>query len=47
MGQRGQRGETFVVVRQLPEAGRVPQYQIKREIDGYARVARETQLANL
>ena len=47
MGQRGQRGEIFVVIRQLPEAGGVPQYAIKSEIDGHARVARETQLANL
>jgi hypothetical protein len=47
MGQAANRGELFVVVRQLPETGGVFQYEIKSEIDGHARVARETQLADL
>jgi hypothetical protein len=47
MGQVGSRGELFVVVRQLPETGGVFQYEIKSEIDGRARVVRETQLADL
>ena len=47
MGQVANRGESFVVVRQLPEAGGVFQYQIKSENDGHARVVRETQLADL
>ena len=44
MGQLARRGATFVVVRQLPEAGDVRQYQIKSDIDGHARVVRENQL---
>jgi hypothetical protein len=47
MGQVVNRGETFVIVRQLPESGGVPQYEIKSERDGHARVVRETQLADL
>jgi hypothetical protein len=47
MGQVASRGETFVVVRQLPEAGGTFQYQIKSELDGHARVVREHQLADL
>ena len=47
MDQFARRGETFVVVRQLPEAGGVRQYQIKSESDGHARVVRENQLAGL
>ena len=43
MGQVANRGETFVVVRLLPEA----QYQIRSEMDGHARVVRESQLADL
>jgi hypothetical protein len=39
--------ETFVVVRQLPEAGGIFQYEIKSEMDGHARVARESQLTDL
>jgi len=39
--------ELFVVVRQLPETGGVFQYEIKSEIDGRARVVRETQLSDL
>jgi hypothetical protein len=47
MGQVGSRDELFVVVRQLPETGGVFQYEIKSEIDGRARVVRETQLSDL
>lgn len=47
MGQVANRGETFIVVRQLPEASGMLQYHIKSEIDGHARVVRETQLADL
>jgi hypothetical protein len=47
MGQVANRGETFVIVRQLPEAGGIFQYEIKSEMDGHARVVRETQLADL
>ena len=46
-GQAYNRGETFIVVRLLPETGGVFQYHIQSEIDGHARVARETQLADL
>ena len=47
MGQLGNRGEDFVVLRHLPETGGVLQYQIKSEIDGHLRVVRENQLADL
>ena len=47
MSQVGNRGETFVVIRQLPETGGVFQYHVKSEIDGHNRVAREDQLADL
>ena len=43
LGQMFTRGETFIVVRLLPDA----QYHIQSEIDGHARVAREFQLADL
>jgi hypothetical protein len=46
-GQIAHREESFVVIRQLPEAGGVLQYQIKSEIDGHSRVVRESQLADL
>jgi hypothetical protein len=44
MGQFAKRSETFVIVRKLPEAGGVFQYQIKSEMDGHVRVVRENQL---
>jgi hypothetical protein len=47
MGQLANRGETFVVVRQLPEASGVLQYEIKSDLDGHGRVVRETQLTDL
>ena len=47
MGQVADRGETFKVVRQLPEVGGVCQYQIQSDIDGHARVVRENQLSDL
>ena len=46
IGQVATRGEIFVVVRQLPESGGEFQYQIKSEMDGHARVVRETQLTD-
>jgi len=46
-GQVARLGETFLIVRQLPEAGGLLQYQIKSELDGHARVVRESQLADL
>jgi hypothetical protein len=47
MGQLASRGETFIVVRHLPEAAGVLQYQLQSEMDGHARVVREDQLADL
>ena len=47
LGQLANRGEVFVVVRQLPEAAGLLQYQIKSETDGHARVVRESQLTDL
>ena len=47
LGQLANRGEVFVVVRQLPESEGVFQYQIKSEEDGHARVVRESQLTDL
>ena len=47
LGRMSNRGETFIVVRLLPETGGALQYHIQSEIDGHARVARETQLADL
>jgi hypothetical protein len=38
--QLANRGEVFVIMRQLPEAAGLLQYQIKSELDGHARVAR-------
>ena len=47
MSQVGNRGEAFVVVRQLPKTGGMFQYRIESTIDGHNRVAREDQLADL
>jgi hypothetical protein len=47
IGQVANRGEAFVVVRQLPESGGELPYQIKSEMKGHARVVRETQLTDL
>jgi len=47
LGQLANRGEVFVVVRQLPESDGVFQYQVNSEMDGHARVVRETQLTDL
>jgi hypothetical protein len=41
------RGKVFVVVRQLPETDGMFEYQIKSEMDGHVRVAREPQLTDL
>jgi hypothetical protein len=35
LGQTFQRGETFIVVRLLPETSGVLQYQIRSEMDGH------------
>jgi hypothetical protein len=47
MGQSANRGEDFVVARQLPESAGVRQYQIRSEVDGHLRVSREDQLLDL
>jgi hypothetical protein len=47
VGQLFNRGEVFIVMRQLPEASGAFQYQIKSEMDGHVRMVRETQLADL
>jgi len=47
MRQVANRGEIFVVARQMPETGGVFQYEIKSQSDGHARVVRESQLADL
>jgi hypothetical protein len=47
LGQLANRGEIFVVVRQLPETDGMFQYQIKSEMDGHVRAARETRLTDL
>jgi hypothetical protein len=44
LGQLANRGEVFVVVHQLPETDGMFQYQIKSEMDGDVRIARETRL---
>ncbi|HZH84021.1 MAG TPA: hypothetical protein VFD87_12810 [Phototrophicaceae bacterium] len=46
-GQVANRGEVFTVIRQMPEADGVFQYQIKSEIDGHFRVVPERQIADL
>jgi hypothetical protein len=49
LGQAGAagRGETFTIVRLLPEAAGLLQYHISSDLDGHARVVREEQLADL
>jgi hypothetical protein len=47
MGQFANRGETFIVVRLLPEAEGLLQYHLQSEADGHARVVREDQLIDL
>jgi hypothetical protein len=37
----------FIVEGQLPEAAGLLQYQIKSEMDGHARVVRESQISDL
>ena len=46
-GQLANRGEVFIVVRQLPEANGMLQYHIKSATDGHVRVVREAQLTDL
>ena len=47
VGQLFNRGEVFIVARQLPEADGMFQYQIKSEMDGHARVVPESQISDL
>ena len=47
LGQDAQPGAVFVIVRQLPEAAGLLQYQMKSEKDGHARVVRENQISDL
>jgi len=47
LGQDAKPGAVFVVVRQLPEAAGLFQYQIKSEMDGHARVVRESRISDL
>jgi hypothetical protein len=47
LGQDAKPGAVFVVVRQLPEAAGLLQYEIKSERDGHARVVRESQISDL
>jgi hypothetical protein len=47
LGQVANRGEVFIVIRQLPESDGAFQYQIKSEMDAHVRMVRERQLANL
>ena len=47
LGQDAKPGAVFIVERLLPEAAGLLQYQIKSEIDGHARVVRESQLTDL
>ena len=41
------RGDTFIIVRLLPETTGALQYQMTNQLDGHERVAREDQLADL
>jgi hypothetical protein len=36
LGQLANRGEVFIVMRQMPEAAGLLQYQMKSELDGHA-----------
>lgn len=47
IGQWVNRGETFIVVRLLPESSGLLQYQVQSETDGHARVVRESQITDL
>jgi len=47
LGQDAKPGAMFIVVRQLPEAAGLLQYEIKSEKDGHARVVRENQISGL
>lgn len=47
MGQVAQSPRDLLIMRQLPETGCVPQYQIKSEVDGHTRVVRENRPAGL
>jgi hypothetical protein len=47
LGQDAKPGAVFIVEGLLPEFDGVFQYQIKSEMDGHARVVRESQLSGL
>jgi hypothetical protein len=47
LGQSGDRGETFIVVRPLPETAGLLQYHVQSKADGHSRVVRENQIADL
>ena len=47
LGQDAKPGAVFIVVLQLPDAAGLLQYQIKSEMDGHARVVRESQISDL
>ena len=47
LGQDAKPGAVFVVFRQLPEAAGLLQDEIKGEMDGHARVVRESQISDL
>jgi hypothetical protein len=47
LGQEAKPGAVFIVERQLPEAAGLLQYEIKSEMDGHARVVRESQISDL
>ena len=47
LGQDAKPGAVFIVERQLPDAAGLLQYEIKSEMDGHARVVRESQLTDL
>ena len=49
LGQRetANRGDSFIIVRLLPEAAGVVQYRVKRESNGHERVVQEGQLGSL
>ena len=47
LGQDAKPGAVFIVERQLPDAAGLLQYEIKSEMDGHARVVRESQISDL
>ena len=41
------RSQSCIILRLLPEADSVPQYQVRSDLDGRVHLVRETQLTNL